>query len=107
MGTDTWKPLVRAQSKAIYIHDGLRKCYRGFLRHVVTDAGQNAVLILTDELLRVALSVGSSSIEIACDRDGRNRNVGPLEQLRLEIAVLRLTLGEAQSPPIVMNHDLD
>src|SRR4029077_8354787 len=92
-------------SKSVDIHDRLREALRICLRHVVTDAVQNAVVVLAEESGCVRFSVRGRTIEIAGDGDRGYRDTRTREDFLLEVAVLRFAVGEAQSPAIVVNDD--
>jgi hypothetical protein len=69
-------------SEAIHVQNRPREGLGRFLRNVVADAFQDAMLIAADETLGVSRSVGGGTIEITPDRGGRSLIGGPAESLR-------------------------
>ena len=59
------------------------------------------------ELLRIATSVRGGPVEVAANSDRRHRDPGTFEQPGFQVAVLRLSLSQAQPPPIVVDDDVD
>ena len=65
------------------------------------------MVVLADEFGSVRFSIRGRTIEIAGDCDGRYRDARSREDFLLEGVVLRFAVGDAQSPAIVVNYDLD
>jgi hypothetical protein len=65
------------------------------------------VLVLADEFGRVRFSVRGRTVEIAGDGDRGYRDARTRKDFLLEVAVLRFAVGDAQSPAIVVDYDLD
>ncbi len=100
-------PLGLTRSEASDVGGGLGEVLRCLLRHVVSDAFQHAVRVWAREPLRVRLSFGGRLVEVARDRDRERGDRGSLEEPLLEAVVLRLALGEAQSPAVVVDDNGD
>src|SRR6516165_11813127 len=62
------------------VDDGGREFLRGLLRHVVTNAGQDAVRVCTRELFAVRHAVRRCAVEITSDRDRGHANDGHGEE---------------------------
>ena len=88
-------------------NDSVGEVSGSLLRHVVPDAGKHAVRVRAGEHRTVLGSVGRCTVEVAGDRDGGHRDDRRLREFRLQFVVLGLTVGEAQPPPIVVDHDAD
>ena len=84
-------------SEIIDVDDGLGKCLRSFLRHIVTDAVEDSVRVFAGELSRVGFSVGGCAVEVTGNRYRRDRDHRSLEQLLLERVITRLTFGEVRT----------
>ena len=78
-----------------------------FLRQVVANAVQDAEQVLPGKFRGISLAVGGGAVEIAANRDRWHLDYRGCLQLRLEVRVSLLAGREAQSPAVVVNHDLD
>src|SRR5580700_10395311 len=94
-------------SITVDVDDGLGKCVGSLLRHVVADAGQNAMRIPSRELLGVGRTVQGRAVEIGGNRNRWNRDDRPVIEFFLQLVVLRLARSQAESPPVVVNYDAD
>ena len=65
------------------------------------------MVVLADEFGCVRFSVRGRTIEIAGNGDRRYSDAWTREDFLLEVAVLRFAVGDAQSPAIIVNYDLD
>jgi len=59
------------------------------------------------ELLGIGTSVRGGSVEVAANSDRRHRDHGTFEQPGFQVAILRLSLSEAQLPAVVVDDDVD
>ena len=78
----------------------------GFLRHVVPDAVEGAVLVGTGVEPAIGGAVLGRTVEVAADGDGRNGD-GRLGGEALFVGVVTgFAGGEAQPPPVVVDDDV-
>lgn len=89
------------------IDDCFGKGARRFLRKIVPDAAlDQPMLVLAQEFPGIGAAVRMRrSVGIALKRDGRHGNVRTLRQPLFQIVVLRLTIGQAEPPAVVMDND--
>jgi hypothetical protein len=99
--------VIPCRSESIDVNDRVGEELRGFLRHVVTDAIEDSVVVLSGELFAVGHAVGPSAVEVAGDGDRRHADDGIELQLLLQGIVLGVARSEALSPPVVVDDDAD
>src|SRR5215213_1438964 len=97
------------KSETVGINDSFGKGAGGFLRQIVPNtACDRPVCIFSGELLSIGTRVRvRRAIGIAFKRDGRHRDDRSLRKPPLQIVVLRLAFCQAESPPVVVDHDTD
>ena len=91
------------------VHDSLGEGLRRLLRQVVSDAARDVpVLVSPGEFLGVRRGVRvRRTVGVAFHRNGRDADDRALGKPLFEVGVLRLALGQAQPPTVVVNHDCD
>jgi len=97
------------QSVSIHVDNSLGKGLRGLLREVVSDASCNkSVRICTGKPLGVSRRVRvRRAVRIAFQGDRGHADQRRFSEPPFQGVVLRLTLGQAESPTIVVNDDGD
>src|SRR5882757_1414837 len=94
-------------SVAGYLDDRIGELARCLLWHVVPDAVEHAVGVLAGEQLPVGLAVLGGPVEVAGHRDRRHADLGFGGKLAFHVVVLGLTWCQAETPPVVVDDDLD
>src|SRR5262249_27408622 len=99
-----WSSVNRAD-----VDDRLGEGLRGFLGQVVPDAAcDGPVLVVAGELAGVGAGVRvRRAVGVAFERDGGHGDGPGGTPRRLQVVVVRLAGGQAQPPPIIVDHDGD
>src|ERR1700722_8072671 len=99
----------RQRSQAVGVEDGLGERLRSLLRQVVPDAaGDGPVLVPARELLPVGTGIRMGrTVRVAFQGDGGHRDDGAAGQTSFQVVVLCITGGQAESPAVVVDDDVD
>src|SRR5271168_2880608 len=95
------------QSITVDVDDSFGKGLRGFLRHIVTDALEDAVRIFAREVLGIGCSVRGRTVEITGNGDCGHSDNGSCEEFLFQIVVSWLAFSQAQPPAIIVDDDAD
>src|SRR5215203_4174493 len=107
--SDVWAPPGSALSSFDDVHNSLGERLRRLLRQVVPDASRNMpVLIRAGKFIRICRGFWMwCTVGIAFHGDRRNVDNRALCKPLFQIVVFRLASGEAQSPAIIVDDDLN
>ena len=98
-----------SEPRPVDVDHGIGERPRRLLRQVVSDAaGDDPMLVGADELRAIRRGIRVwSAVGVALQRDGGNGDRRSLGQPSLEIVVRRLAVRKAESPPVVVDDDVD
>src|ERR1700727_1432021 len=103
------RPRGLHRSVAVDVDDGLGKSLRSLLRQIVPDAaGDGPMRVLAGELRLVVLRLRmGSTVGVTFEGDRGHGDDGATGESLFQVVVLRLALGHAEPPAIVVDHNAD
>src|ERR1022692_795463 len=98
------------RSKAVNVDDGLRECLRSFLRQIVPDTTlDEPVFIFAREFLaiRTIVRIMWCTVGITLKGNGGHGDDRTCGNSLFKIVILRLAIGQAEPPSVIVDHDAD
>src|ERR1700681_5039643 len=93
-----WTERTRSSSVLGDVEDGVGEFLGCLLRDVVAYPAENSMVVSAGEQLAVGAAVFGGAVEIAGDRNGRQRDRPHACELPIHRLVMRLAPGPAQPP---------
>lgn len=99
----------RRRSKRVHVNDCLGELTGSFLRQVVSDTTpEKPMFVWARKPLGVRCRLRMRrAVRVALESDGGHVNDGSARQPRFQVVESRLSLGQAEPPAVIVDHDID